>query len=219
MYAGDICLIALSPAALQELINISYDFIVRNYLSFNSSKSYCMVFKPKLYKLCPLLYMDSQVLKYADNVKYLGFTFSSGQKDDNDILRQLRMLYTKSNRLLRLFHHCSVDVKLALFRSYCTCFYCPFLWTHYKKSNYSKLIRVAFNNVYRCILKLPSRSSASTMYVVNNIDSLEVLVRKRIFAFMERLNNSDNTIIKCISNSWILKFDILSPWNDLLFIH
>ena len=126
------------------------------------------------------------------------------------------MLYTESNRILRLFHHCSVDVKLALFLSYCTCFYCPFLyWTHYKKSNYSKL-RVAFNNVYRRILKLPSRSSASTMYVVNNIDSLEVLVRKRIFGFMERLNNSDNTIIKCITNSWILRFDIWSPWNDLL---
>ena len=59
--------------------------------------------------------MDSQVLKYADNVKYLGFTFSSDNKDDNDILRQLRMLYTKSTRLLRLFYHCSVDVKLALF--------------------------------------------------------------------------------------------------------
>ena len=104
------------------------------------------------------------------------------------------MLYTKSNRLLRLFHHCSVDVKLALFRSYCTCFYCPFLWTLYKQSSYSKL-RVAFNNVYRRILKLPSRSIASTMYVVNNIDSLEVLVRKRIFGFMERLNNNDNTIL------------------------
>ena len=63
------------------------------------------------------------------------------------------------------------------------------------------------------------RSSASTMYVINNIDSLEVLVRKRIFGFMERLNNSDNTIIKCINNSWILRFDIWSPWNELLFIH
>ena len=95
MYADDICLMAPSPAALQELINICYDFSVRNDLSFNSSKSYCMVFRPKLCKLsCPLLYMDSQVLKYADNVKYLGFTFSSDQKDDNDILRQLRMLYT-----------------------------------------------------------------------------------------------------------------------------
>ena len=71
--------------------------------------------------------MDRQVLKYADNVKYLGFTFISDQKDDNDILRQLTMLYTKSNRLLRLFHNCSVDVKLALFRGYCTCIYCLFL--------------------------------------------------------------------------------------------
>ena len=48
--------------------------------------------------------MKSQILKYADNVKYLDLTFSSDQKDDNDILRQLRMLYTKSNRLLRLFN-------------------------------------------------------------------------------------------------------------------
>ena len=55
MYADDICLMAPNPAALQELINICYDFSVRNDLSFNSSKSYCMVFKPKSYKLsCPL---------------------------------------------------------------------------------------------------------------------------------------------------------------------
>ena len=207
-----------SPAALQKLIDICYDFSVQNDLSFNSSKSYCMVFKPKSYKLsCPRLYMDNQLLKYTDDLKYLGFTFSSDQKDDKDLLRQLRLLYTKSNRLLRLFYHCSTDVKIALFRSYCTCFYCPFLWTHYKKSTHSKL-RVAFNNVYRRILKLPPRSSASTMYAINNIDSFEVLIRKRIFGFTERLNNSENTIIKCINNSWVLRFDIWSPWNKLLFI-
>ena len=39
-----------------------------------------------------------------------------------------------------------------------------------KKTNYSKLW-VALNHVYRRIVKLPSQSSASTMYVVNNIDS------------------------------------------------
>ena len=51
MYADDICLMAPSAAALQELIDICYDFSVQNDLSFNSSKSYCMVFKPKSYKL------------------------------------------------------------------------------------------------------------------------------------------------------------------------
>ena len=67
-----------------------------------------MVFKPKSYKLsCPRLYMDNQLLKHTDDIKYLGFTFSSDQKDDKDLLRQLRLLYTKSNRLLRLFYHCN----------------------------------------------------------------------------------------------------------------
>ena len=88
MYADDICLMAPSPAALQELIDICYDFSVQNDLSFNSSKLYCMVFKPKSYKLsCPRLYMDNQLLKYTDDIKYLGFTFSSDQKDDKDLLR------------------------------------------------------------------------------------------------------------------------------------
>ena len=79
---------APSPAALQELIDICYDFSVQNDISFNSSKSYCMVFKPKSYKLsCLRLYMDNQLLKYTDDNKYLGFTFSSDQKDDKDLLR------------------------------------------------------------------------------------------------------------------------------------
>ena len=107
MYADDICLMAPSPAALQELIDICYDSSVQNYISLNSSKSYCMVFKPKSYKLsCPRLYMDNQLLTYTDDIKlfkYLCFTFSSHQKDDKDLLRQFRLLYTKSNRLLRLF--------------------------------------------------------------------------------------------------------------------
>ena len=95
--------------------------------SLNSTKSFCIVFKPRLYNLlCPTLYMNTKMLDYTDNIKYLGFTFSSDKKDDNDMLRQMKVFYTKANRLLRLFHCCSTDVKLALFRSYCGCFYCPF---------------------------------------------------------------------------------------------
>ena len=217
MYADDICLLAPSPAALQKLINICYDYSMQNNLSFNSSKSFCMVFKPRLYKLSsPSLYMSTEKLEYTNSTKYLGFTFSSDKKDDNDMLRQLRILYTKSNIILRLFNCCSIDVKLTLFRSYCACFCCPYLWTHYKKSTHSKL-RVAFNNVYRRILKLPPRSSASTMYTVNHIDSFEVLVRKRVAGFIERLKDSNNSIIFCIDNSWKMKFDIWDPWIKLSF--
>ena len=86
MYADAICLMVPSPTFLQELIDICYDFSVQYDLSLNSFKSYCIVSKPKSYKLsCPILYMDNLELKYADNFKYLGFTFSFDQKDDKDI--------------------------------------------------------------------------------------------------------------------------------------
>ena len=81
---------------------------------------------------------------------------------------QMRILYAKSNKSLRIFSHCTTDVKLVLFDSYmyCTSLYCPVLWTDYTKRTFSKL-RVAFDNAYRKILNLPIWSSASTMYAEN----------------------------------------------------
>ena len=63
---------------------------------------------------------------------YVGFTFSKSKSDDYDMLRQMRLLYAKSNKLLRTFNHCSTDVKITLFQSYCTALYCPVLWNDYK---------------------------------------------------------------------------------------
>ena len=103
MYAVDICLMVPSPAALQKQINICYNFNVRNNLSFKSYVSFCMIITPRL---CPTFYMNTEKLDYTDSTNYLSFTFSSDKKDDNDMLRQKKILYTKSNRLLRLFHSC-----------------------------------------------------------------------------------------------------------------
>ena len=51
-----------------------------------------MVFKLRLYNLlCPTFYMNTEILDYTDNIKYLGFTFSSDKKDDHDMLRQMRV--------------------------------------------------------------------------------------------------------------------------------
>ena len=95
--------------------------------------------------------------------------------DNADILKQMRMLYCRSNRLIRLFNKCSKPVLLELCRSFCTVFYCPFFWTNCKKATFSK-IRVASNNVYRKILGVSSRSSASAMFVTNDIPNFEAFL-------------------------------------------
>ena len=75
--------------------------------------------------------ISTEVLKYVDNTKYLGITFCETMKDDKDTIRQMGHSYAKSNKLLRIFNHCTIDIKLALFDSYCTSLYCLFLWTRF----------------------------------------------------------------------------------------
>ena len=113
------------------------------------------------------------------------------------MLRQMRLLYAKSNTLLRTFSHCSSDVKVTLFQSYCAALYCRFLSNDYKNSTFSK-IRVAFNNAYRKIFGLPKRSTASAMYATHNICNFETMLRRNIYGFMQRYYNSQFvSIMEC----------------------
>ena len=110
--------------------------------------------------------MNTLPIMYTDSIKYLGFTFTSNNCDDADILKQMRMLYYRANRLVRLFNKCSKPVLLEL--CFCTVFYCPYFWTNNKKTTFSK-IRVAYNNVYQKILGMSRRSSASAIFVAREI--------------------------------------------------
>ena len=76
--------------------------------------SQCVLFsKPKAYKLyLPTVFIGSDALKFIKESKFLGFTFSDSKSDDCDMLRQMRLLYAKSNKLLQTFSHCSTDVKI-----------------------------------------------------------------------------------------------------------
>ena len=73
--------------------------------------------------------------------------FSRNHKDDDDMLRQMRTLYARSNRIIMKFHNCGTKVFIELGRSFCGPFYCSYLWSQYNKSSFSK-IRVAYNNLY-----------------------------------------------------------------------
>ena len=73
-----------------------------------------------------------------------------------------------------------------------------------QKAKLAKL-RVAYNNVYRKVFDLKRQSSASEMFVWNNICNLKVLMRKSIFACTTRLADSKNTIICTMLTSWVIR--------------
>ena len=169
MYADDICLLAPSASAMQSLLDVCYDYCSNNDILFNPIKSLCIIFKPRAYKLyLPSVFIGSDAVKYVAESKHLGFSFCDSKQDDNDILRQMRTVYAKSNTLLRTFSHCSTNVKVTLFQSYCTALYCPFLWSDYKKLTFRK-IRVEFNNAYRKIFGLLKKEVMPVICMLNII--------------------------------------------------
>ena len=102
-----------------ELIGLCYEYSVDIDLNFNATKSYFVAFTPKLYKLAlPSLHINHMPISYTYSIKYLGYIFTSDNSDDAEMLRQMRLLYCRSNRLLRMFNKCSQDVLIELCRSF-----------------------------------------------------------------------------------------------------
>ena len=119
--------------------------------------------------------------------------------------------------MLITFSKCSDLVKVEHFKSYCTSLYCSHLWTTYRKSIYSK-IRVAYNNVFRKLLKLPPRSSASLMFASHNVFNFEALIRSKVFSFVERLEKSGNIIMETLINNYTCKYVLWKKCQALLYI-
>ena len=117
-------------------------------------------------------------------------------------------LYIRSNKILRMFGYCTIDVKMELFTSYDPSLYCCFLWSDYRKASYKKLA-VAFNNVHRPhkrLLDLPWRCSASAMYVNYNFPNFNTVIIRNMFGFIQRLSMSQTSIIhvlvRPLEHSW-----------------
>ena len=78
-------------------------------------------------------------------------------------------------------------------------------------------LKVAYNNSLCRLLGLPSHNSVSSMFVNLNIPSFGELLRKYVYNFRNRLETSDNVIIRGIYLSHItFQSGIWDWWRDIL---
>jgi len=106
----------------------------------------CMVFAPCnksriVSDIFPNFVLCGQPLQFVSEFRYLGHIISNQHKDDTDIAREIRCMYTRVNMLIRKFHKCSTEVKIRLFRAYCICLYGAALWTHFAAESVNKFKR------------------------------------------------------------------------------
>ena len=218
LYADDLCLLAPCPSALQYLIDVCVEYGTKNDIVYNPSKSECMIVKPAGYTLkCPQVLLNGNSLDYVNRVKYLGVIIQDTLKDHDDMTRQLRFLYSRCNTIARKFSKCSYPVLSTLYKSYCAPSYCSFLWCNYTDTMYNKL-KIAHNNVFRKLFGYKRRDSATAMFINNNMDNLDVMIRKNTYGFIKRLNASTNCIIQCfIYNSTVKSGPLWKRWYKCLY--
>ena len=136
LYADDIVLISPSWHAQQALLNLCCESTSALFMKFNVAKSATVIFPPykgskRVTYMFPSFALDGCPIIVVDNCKYLGHFLSSKDDDDVDILHQNRLLYARTNLLIRKFGRCSKEVKLCLFKAYCMNFYGESLWECY----------------------------------------------------------------------------------------
>ena len=113
--------------------------------------------------------------------------------DNDDIMKQMRGLYARTNSVVIKCAAWSFEVKLRLFQAFCTSLYCAHMWYKFTKHIMSK-VRVAYKNVFRLLVGYRRSCRASEMFVTNNIYNFEGRLRKHINNFIMRIGSGSNII-------------------------
>jgi len=155
-YADDLVLLAPTWAGLQLLLHMLEHYSVILDMTVNIKKTVCMVYNPicRSKVICynfPKFYLQGEALLFVNSFRYLGHIISDSASDIEDIEREIRNLFIRTNILRRKFHNCSQAVKVLLFKSFCICFYGISLWRSFTavcikrvKASYHKCIKSFF---------------------------------------------------------------------------
>ncbi|XP_026325415.1 uncharacterized protein LOC113234330 [Hyposmocoma kahamanoa] len=203
-YADDMVLLGPSIGSIVKLVATCERYAAAHGLKYNSKKSEVLIFKSSKFNPVnvPSVVLAGTALRVVDRFKYLGHMLTDELKDDLDVERERRALAVRSNVLTRRFARCSFNVKLTLFKAYCTSFYSSSLWCQYTKRAYNNL-RVQYNNAFRMLMRLPRHCSASGMFAEARSDGFHAIMRKKAASFLHRARGSRNSIL----NTLVHRFD------------
>ncbi len=165
MYADDLIIFSPYSGGVQMLLNICSEYGIEANVKYNAIKSVVMIIRSKYERntVFPNFILTGTPLSISTEVKYLGHYMTDDFRDDMDINRQCCKLYVQRNMLIRKFDMCTADVKVELFRTFCTLLYTAQIWWNYRLYSIRKL-NVAYNDIIRLLLHLPRYHSASQLF-------------------------------------------------------
>ena len=221
MFADDLVLISPSTQGMSKLLSECQRYGIECDIMFNPKKSAVMFIKPEFMKNAKLPDFDinNETIDVVKQYLYLGHIICDSLSDDLDIARQRKKIYAQGNCLLRKFHMCTVDVKVTLFKSYCSSFYTAQLWTNYTQNAINKLY-IAYHNIMKLLIGANKREHTRPICVTLNIKFCPALIRNLVYKFMKRLITSENTILKALCESTCFyRSPMWKHWRRQLYVN
>ena len=118
---------------------------------------------------------------------------------------------------IKKFANCSINVKLVVFKTYCSCLYTSQLWGTCLSRTMNR-VKVAYNDSLRMVLGIPRYCSASEMFAYTNRPSCQCVKRLNIYSFMKRIQCMNNEIVHGIVHSDLIFSSLLwLNWRRRLF--
>jgi Reverse transcriptase (RNA-dependent DNA polymerase) len=198
-YADDMVILAPSWKGMQLLLDLATQVVNDIDMKFNASKSVSMIFSPvnknrHLTCIFENFVLGTDSLTFVNIFKYLGHVLTNDLHDDDDMLKQMSLLYGRTNTLIRRFSKCSVPVKLCLFKSYCLSFYGMALWKHFRKTSFLK-VEAAYVKCIKMFFGYERMFSVRQMFQDLGLPTFNTLLHNSMLGFKNTCRHVNNRLV------------------------
>ena len=193
-YADAVTLLAPTRGAMTQMLNVCESFAADYNVIFNSTKSHTIVHRRRQQSSTEIqpFSLDGVPINIVQQATHLG-TLVGGNSQVDNISRLKRDITIRINTLSRLFGHCSSDVLIGLFKSYCTSYYgCPLL----NLDDSLEPLIICWKKSIKHLLGLSIRTRSKLIPSLIGLPDLRLDLLSRFFSFFKSCVESENPIVR-----------------------
>ena len=213
-YADDLTLLSLTADAMRRMLDICSEYAKDFSLSFNASKSKCLLFHPKRYRietdsLQPTFQVDGKNIEYVNSWPHLGHMLDIHQSDSECILLRHKQLIGQINDVLCTFGMLDPVIKTELLYTYCSSLYGSVLWN----LQHPDIDRIctAWRSALKRVWRLPHNAHSNIVTALSSKLPLYDELCRRVVNFHFACLNSDNNIIRRLCRYLVSSDSAQSP--------
>ena len=197
IYADDIILLSPTRGGMQQLLNISYEFVNEIGLMFNMGKCKIILYGT-FYNMIPL-HINGENLNVVENEEHLGHLLGSSNIL-LDLSNSISDMKCKANCIVREFNHLCTESKRTMFTANCMSLYgCQLI-----DLNSSQLVtlNVEWRKSIRYIFNVDNRTHNVLIPALIKTPNVEIQIMCRMVNFFKNgLNHKDSYISFLFSNA------------------